>query len=38
MAIISNYYESVTGELDKAAETYQEEIANYPRVFQRTVM
>ncbi|MFZ1123397.1 MAG: protein kinase [Candidatus Binataceae bacterium] len=31
LAITANYYETVTGELDKAAQTYQEEIASYPR-------
>jgi tetratricopeptide (TPR) repeat protein len=31
LAIISNYYESVTGELDKAAQAYEKEIANYPQ-------
>ena len=29
--ITASYYLSVTGELDKAAQTYQEEIENYPR-------
>jgi serine/threonine protein kinase/tetratricopeptide (TPR) repeat protein len=29
--ITANYYRSVTGELDKAAQTYQEEIESYPR-------
>jgi serine/threonine protein kinase/tetratricopeptide (TPR) repeat protein len=29
--IAANYYANVTGELDKAAETYQEEIQAYPR-------
>jgi serine/threonine protein kinase/tetratricopeptide (TPR) repeat protein len=29
--IIADYCESVTGELDKAAQTYQEEIESYPR-------
>ena len=29
--ITAFYYESVTGELEKAAQTYQEWIANYPR-------
>ena len=32
LAITGNYYRSVTGELDKAAQTYQEEIESYPRV------
>jgi tetratricopeptide (TPR) repeat protein len=31
MAITANYYQNVTGELDKAAQTYQEQIENYPR-------
>ena len=31
LAITANYYWSVTGELDKAAQTYQEEIKSYPR-------
>ncbi len=31
LAITANYYSSVTGELDKAAQTYQEKIASYPR-------
>jgi serine/threonine protein kinase/Tfp pilus assembly protein PilF len=31
LLITANYYSSVTGELDKAAQTYQEEIENYPR-------
>ncbi|MGA9389532.1 MAG: serine/threonine-protein kinase [Candidatus Sulfotelmatobacter sp.] len=31
LAITGNYYRIVTGELNKAAETYQEEIENYPR-------
>jgi len=34
LAITADYYESVTGELDKAAQAYQEEIENYPRGFQ----
>jgi tetratricopeptide (TPR) repeat protein len=29
--IASQYYQSVTGELDKAVRTYQEEIESYPR-------
>jgi tetratricopeptide (TPR) repeat protein len=29
--ITANYYQTVTGELDKAAQTYQEEIESYPR-------
>jgi len=31
LAITANYYQDVTGELDKAAQTYQEEIESYPR-------
>ena len=31
LAITAGYYDSVTGELDKAAQTYQEEIDSYPR-------
>src|ERR1700694_4319795 len=31
LAITADYYRSVTGELDKAAQTFQEEIASYPR-------
>jgi tetratricopeptide (TPR) repeat protein len=31
LAITADYYLNVTGELDKAAQTYQEEIENYPR-------
>ncbi len=31
LAITANYYSSVTGELNKAAQTYQEKIASYPR-------
>ena len=31
LAIAGAYYRNVTGELDKAAQTYQEEIENYPR-------
>jgi len=33
LAIIADYYLNVTGELDKAAQTYQEEIENYPRAW-----
>jgi eukaryotic-like serine/threonine-protein kinase len=33
LAIVSKYYESVTGELDKAAQIYEEWIASYPRDF-----
>ena len=31
LAITADYYSSVTGELEKAAQTYEEEIASYPR-------
>ena len=31
--ITADYYRTVTGELDKAAQTYQEEIESYPRLF-----
>jgi tetratricopeptide (TPR) repeat protein len=31
LVITAYYYQSVTGELDKAAQTYQEEIESYPR-------
>jgi eukaryotic-like serine/threonine-protein kinase len=31
LAITADYYQSVTGELDKAAQTFEEEIQNYPR-------
>jgi tetratricopeptide (TPR) repeat protein len=31
LTITANYYQYVTGELDKAGETFQEEIENYPR-------
>ncbi len=31
LAITADYYPNVTGELDKAAQTYQEEIESYPR-------
>jgi eukaryotic-like serine/threonine-protein kinase len=33
LAITADYYWNVTGELDKAVHTYQEEIENYPREF-----
>jgi eukaryotic-like serine/threonine-protein kinase len=33
LTITANYYQTVTGELDKAAQTYQEEIASYPRYY-----
>jgi eukaryotic-like serine/threonine-protein kinase len=31
LAIAANYYSYVTGELDKAAQTYREQIESYPR-------
>jgi tetratricopeptide (TPR) repeat protein len=31
LTITASYYQSVTGELDKAAQTFQEEIESYPR-------
>jgi serine/threonine protein kinase/tetratricopeptide (TPR) repeat protein len=31
LAIAGHYYQRVTGELDKAAQTYQQEIESYPR-------
>ena len=31
MSIASNYYRNVTGELDKAVETFQEQLESYPR-------
>ena len=31
LAITADYYQNVTGELDKAAQTYQEGIESYPR-------
>ncbi|PYX05110.1 MAG: hypothetical protein DMG88_22545, partial [Acidobacteria bacterium] len=31
LVITADYYQSVTGELEKAAQTYEEEIASYPR-------
>ena len=33
LEIEANYYQNVTGELDKATETYQKTIENYPRNF-----
>jgi serine/threonine protein kinase/tetratricopeptide (TPR) repeat protein len=33
LTIAANYYRSVTGELDKAVQTYQETIESYPRDF-----
>ena len=38
LSIAAGYYFNVTGELDKAAQTYQEEIENYPRESQRTAI
>jgi eukaryotic-like serine/threonine-protein kinase len=37
LQIAGGYYDSVTGELDKAAQTYQEEIESYPRDFRAYV-
>ena len=34
LTITADYYRNVTGELDKAAQTYQEEIESYPRRFE----
>ena len=31
LAIAADYYANVTGELNKAAQTYQEQVASYPR-------
>jgi serine/threonine protein kinase/tetratricopeptide (TPR) repeat protein len=33
LSIAADYYRSVTGELDKAAQTYQEQIESYPREY-----
>ncbi len=33
LTIAADYYSTVTGELDKAAQTFQEEIESYPRYF-----
>jgi Tfp pilus assembly protein PilF len=33
LTITANYYSNVTGELDKGAQTLQEDIENYPREF-----
>ncbi|MGA9391636.1 MAG: protein kinase [Candidatus Sulfotelmatobacter sp.] len=33
LGITADYYQNVTGELDKAAQTFQEEIASYPRYY-----
>ena len=35
LEITADYYQTVTGELDKAAQTYQEEIESYPRECRR---
>jgi eukaryotic-like serine/threonine-protein kinase len=32
LGIAADYYSNVTGELDKAAQTYQEQIESYPRI------
>ena len=32
--IAANYYQNETGELDKAAETYQQEVESYPRRYE----
>jgi DNA-binding winged helix-turn-helix (wHTH) protein/tetratricopeptide (TPR) repeat protein len=37
LAIAAAYYQSVTGELDKAAQTYKEQIASYPRDYRAHV-
>jgi serine/threonine protein kinase/tetratricopeptide (TPR) repeat protein len=37
LAIAASYYQNVTGELDKAAETYQETIESYPREYRAPV-
>ncbi len=34
LAITADYYSNVTGELDKAAQAYQEHIASFPRDYQ----
>ena len=34
LSITASYYQNVTGELDKAAQTQQEEIESYPRRFE----
>jgi tetratricopeptide (TPR) repeat protein len=34
LSITASYYQNVTGELDKAARTYQEEIESYPRRYE----
>jgi eukaryotic-like serine/threonine-protein kinase len=33
LSIAADYYRNVTGELDKAAQTYQEQIESYPREY-----
>jgi eukaryotic-like serine/threonine-protein kinase len=33
LEITADYYQDLTGELDKSVRTYQEEIENYPRIF-----
>jgi serine/threonine protein kinase/Tfp pilus assembly protein PilF len=33
LAIMGNYYRNVTGELAKAAQTYQEQIESYPEIY-----
>jgi len=37
LKITADYYQNVTGELDKAAQTYQEEIESYPRHYRAHV-
>jgi tetratricopeptide (TPR) repeat protein len=37
LAITADYYQNVTGELDKAAQTLQEEIESYPRDYRAHV-
>ena len=37
LAITASYYSRVTGELDKAAQTFQEEIESYPRDYRAYV-
>ena len=32
--IAANYYQNVTGQLDKAAQTYQQEVESYPRRYE----
>ena len=38
LAITADYYQIVTGELDKAAQAFQEKIASYPENRQRTTI